>query len=75
MLKIFKRKLPVPKVVLTEQIFMCNFCGKSNHYTEKMITSDKHAPNNVNICKECVQFCVEIIEGKVKTNEDKNGSH
>ena len=39
----------------------CNFCGKSEHMVEGMISAA-----NVNICSECVSYCYEMIYGPAR---------
>lgn len=50
----------------------CNFCGKTEHMVESMISAV-----DVNICNECVTYCYEMIYGPlspVSTGKSKSGS-
>lgn len=52
---------------MAREVF-CNFCGKSQHETERMIAG----PVPVAICTECVFQCLEYIgEKRVGTLGDK----
>jgi hypothetical protein len=46
------------RTIATKQAFLCNFCGKNNDELEQLIAG----PNDIHICNECVDLCMEIIQ-------------
>jgi hypothetical protein len=40
-----------------QPVLRCSFCNKSQHHVRKLITGPM-----VNICAECVDICVDILE-------------
>ncbi len=43
---------------MEEAVLTCSFCGKTQHVVKKLIIG----PDNVNICNECVDSCINILE-------------
>jgi ATP-dependent Clp protease ATP-binding subunit ClpX len=43
---------------MTDVVLVCSFCGKHQHVVKKLIVG----PDNVNICNECVDSCLTILE-------------
>lgn len=53
--------------------YFCSFCGKSNEDVDKLITNGK----KTNICNECVELCVDILNDEakpIKIKLDENGN-
>ena len=40
-----------------QQLYYCSFCGKDNTQVKRTVI----APNNVNICNECVLVCADTM--------------
>jgi len=53
---------------MTEEIKLnhCSFCGTSKEQVEKLIVGD-----NVAICSDCVELCVDLIIDDVKTEKEE----
>jgi ATP-dependent protease Clp ATPase subunit len=52
--------------------YICSFCGKDNYSVDKLITNGQ----NINICNECIELCVDILNGEakpIKIKLDENG--
>ena len=47
----------------------CNFCGKSSKEAGLLIQGDMQNNFIPNICKKCVNVCLEIFDEKISTNE------
>ena len=43
---------------MSESVLFCAFCSKTQNQVQKLILG----PQNVNICNECVDSCVHILE-------------
>ncbi len=49
----------------------CSFCGKTQDMVQKLIAG----PNDVYICDECVDICMDIIEEELEENRIKGDAY
>ena len=46
---------------------ICSFCNRESRQLRYVVVG----PNNANICNECIDTCKELIEQKLKEEEEK----
>lgn len=61
-----KPRKPEPTDGMTPapRVFYCGFCGKGQHEVTQLI-----AGPTVFICNECVELCVDVLDGVSRFNE------
>ena len=53
---------------MPDSVLVCSFCGKLQHSVKKLIVG----PDETNICNECVDSCVDILEEENIRDKIKN---
>ncbi|WP_159104636.1 ClpX C4-type zinc finger protein [Plantactinospora sp. BB1] len=46
---------------MTEDLWHCKFCGKSQRQVKKIITGGTDRVESVAICDECIELCMQIL--------------